>query len=102
MEREENARPRADGTTGVQAEVASVIETAERVARDGPSPGSDGVRVVAGLLLQLAEQVERIAAEHLPDGAAKKPEDASPNEADAALEEDRSPGEAPARPARPV
>jgi hypothetical protein len=43
-------------------ELRSTKETADRVARgESPKGGADDVRVLAGLVHQLAEQVERLA-----------------------------------------
>jgi len=41
-------------------EVAKVKETAERLAKGEAASGADQIRVLAGLIHQLAEQVERI------------------------------------------
>ena len=83
---------------GARAEVDAVIETAGKVAHEGLDPNADSVRVLAGLVLQLAEQVGRLI-----DGAATDArEGRSPNETDAPTEEDTSPGDAPAEPARPI
>ena len=42
------------------AEVTKVKETAERVANGETAAGADQIRVLAGLIHQLAEQVERM------------------------------------------
>ena len=84
---------------GARAEIDAVIETAGKVAHEGLDPNADSVRVLAGLVLQLAEQVGRLVDRAATSSATT---DRSPNEADAPIEEDVSPGEAPARPARPV
>ena len=42
------------------AEVTKVKETAERVANGEAAAGADQIRVLAGLIHQLAEQVERM------------------------------------------
>jgi hypothetical protein len=89
-----------DERAGAHAEVASVIETASKVANEGLAPGADGPRVLAGLIKQLAEQVARLAQSSAP-GSGIAP-DRSPNENEAPAEEDRSPQEAPADPARSV
>lgn len=83
---------------GARAEVDAVIETAGKVAHEGLDPSADSVRVLAGLVLQLAEQVGRV----LDDAATSTTDDGSPNEADTPTEEDTSPGDAPAEPARPI
>jgi hypothetical protein len=41
-------------------EVAKVKETAERLAKGQAAAGADQIRVLAGLIHQLAEQVERM------------------------------------------
>jgi hypothetical protein len=92
--------PDEDLREGVRAEIAAVIETAGKVAHEGLTPGADGPRVLGGLILQLAEQVARLAdAQQLESRAAA---DRSPNEVEAPLEEDRSPQDAPADPSRRV
>ena len=84
----------------VRAEIQSVIETAGNVAHGGLEPGSDGPRVLAGLLLKLAEQVERLA--HARSAGSSAPSGRSPNENEAPIEEDITPEDAPAQPARGV
>ena len=85
---------------GARAEVAAVIETAQKVAHEGLSPEADGPRVLAGLILQLAEQVARLT--DAPPSQSRTAADRSPNEAQAPTEEDRSPEDAPADPSRSV
>lgn len=88
----------------VRKEIGSVIDTAEGVAYEGLQPGSDGPKVLAGLILQLAAQVDRLAgvlgaappAEATPGGSS------SPNGFETATEEDASPGHAPAEPRREI
>ena len=43
----------------VRAELEAVIETAERVAHDGLTEGTDGPRLLAGLVAQVAGQLDR-------------------------------------------
>lgn len=45
------------------AEVASVRETADRVANGDAPEDADQIRVLAGLIRQLAEQVERLSGQ---------------------------------------
>jgi hypothetical protein len=45
---------------GALTEVASVRETADRLANGDTPDGADQIRVLAGLVRQLAEQVERL------------------------------------------
>jgi len=87
---------------GVGAELESIIETADLIAHDGLQPGSDGFRVMAGLVSQLANQTARIldagfGAESLGDGEARATE-----RGEATTEEDISPQEAPAEPSRNI
>ena len=82
----------------IRAEVDAVIETAGKVAHEGLDPSADSVRVLAGLVLQLAEQVGRV----LDGSTATSLADRSPNEVDAPIEEDITPEDAPAEPARPL
>jgi hypothetical protein len=77
-------------------EVTKVKETAERVANGDASPDADQVRVVAGLVHQLAEQTERMARMRAPFVEDSK--DAKEREAELLREEDRTPDEAPAAP----
>jgi hypothetical protein len=89
---------------GASAELASVIETADLIARDGLSPGSDGPRVLAGLISQLAAQTARLAetvrSKNGPDGESQT--SLSPQDVDVPTEEDISPRDAPAEPAREI
>jgi hypothetical protein len=86
---------------GAKAELASVIETADLIAHQGLSPGSDGPRVLAGLISQLATQMARLLeAAGDPSGVRGGPP--SPNEAEAPAEEDLSPQDAPAEPPHEV
>jgi hypothetical protein len=51
-----------DGLEVILAEVRSTKETAERVANgESPKEGADEIRVLAGLVHQVTEQVERLA-----------------------------------------
>lgn len=51
-----------DGLEAILAEVRTTKETAERVANgESPKEGADEVRVLAGLVHQVSEQVERLA-----------------------------------------
>ena len=100
----------SSGSTEVDAalvEIGKVKDTAEHLAKDDAPPGADGFRVIAGLVHQLAEHVERIVAagsrppipgaEGYPEA---RPEDRAPDRHDVEvmLEEDRTPDEAPAEP----
>jgi hypothetical protein len=89
---------------GASAELASVIETADLIARDGLSPGSDGPRVLAGLISQLAAQTARLVdAATIGTGPDRESQTSlSPQDVDVPTEEDISPRDAPAEPAREV
>ena len=50
-----------DGLEVILAEVRKTKETAERMANgESPKAGADDVRVLAGMIHQVAEQVERL------------------------------------------
>ena len=87
---------------GVGAELESIIETADLIAHDGLQPGSDGFRVMAGLVSQLATQTARIldagfGTETLDGGEAR-----ATKQQEASREEDISPQDAPAEPSRNI
>jgi hypothetical protein len=51
-----------DGAEAIRAEARKTRETAERMANgDGPPGEADDIRVLAGMVHQVAEQVERLA-----------------------------------------
>ncbi len=53
---------RADGVEAIAAEARKTRETAERMANGEAPPGeADDIRVLAGMVHQVAEQVERLA-----------------------------------------
>jgi hypothetical protein len=83
---------------GVRAEARKTKETAERLANGDYPEGADHIRVLAGMISQLAEQVERLAsgspAASVGPGNARI---ADPAE-DGTVEEDRTPEKAPAEP----
>lgn len=84
-------------------QIGKVKETAEHLAKDDSPPGADQFRVIAGLVHQLAEHVERVVAAGgqppIP-GREGYPEDRADerHDMDVMLEEDRTPDEAPAEP----
>lgn len=87
---------------GVAAEARKVRETADKLAEGDYPEEADNVRVLAGMIRQLAEQVERLAVDTAPaaargTGPAVDPE-AVQHDRDVVLEEDRSPERAPAAP----
>ena len=52
-----------EGVDAIVAEARKTKETAERMANgEGPPGEADDVRVLAGMIHQLAEQVERLAS----------------------------------------
>ena len=52
-----------DGVDAIVAEARKTKETAERMANgDGPPGEADDIRVLAGMVHQVAEQVERLAS----------------------------------------
>ncbi|MEA2580064.1 MAG: hypothetical protein QOE83_956 [Actinomycetota bacterium] len=46
----------------VRAEARKVAETADRIANGGTPEEADSERVVAGMIRQLADQIDRLAA----------------------------------------
>ena len=51
-----------DGADAIIAEARKTKETAERMANgEGPPTEADDIRVLAGMVHQIAEQVERLA-----------------------------------------
>jgi hypothetical protein len=56
------AREVTGGSAAIAAEARKTKETAERMANgEGPPGEADDIRVLAGLVHQVAEQVERLA-----------------------------------------
>ena len=54
---------RLHGTDAILVEARKTKETAERMANgDGPPGEADDIRVLAGMVHQVAEQVERLAS----------------------------------------
>jgi hypothetical protein len=52
-----------DGVAAIIAEAGKTKETAERMANGEAPPGeADAIRVLAGMVHQVAEQVERLAS----------------------------------------
>jgi hypothetical protein len=59
---DEEMDDRKDGMELIVAELRKTKETANRIANgDSPKGGADELRVVAGLVHQIAEQVERLS-----------------------------------------
>jgi hypothetical protein len=79
-----------DEVEAALVEVTKVKETAERVANGDSSADADQIRVVAGLVHQLAEQTERLFATMrapVTEGQTVEEE----HDAELAREEDRTP-----------
>jgi hypothetical protein len=81
-------------------EIRKTKDTASRLANGEYPEDADHIRVLAGMIQQLAEQVERLAGvgplANLPKAAGVA--QVRSKEAEAAVEEDQSPGKAPAEP----
>ncbi len=57
------AERRLDGADAILVEARKTKETAERMANgEGPPGEADDIRVLAGMIHQVAEQVERLAS----------------------------------------
>ncbi len=57
------AERRLDGVDAILVEARKTKETAERMANgEGPPGEADEIRVLAGMVHQVAEQVERLAS----------------------------------------
>ena len=86
------------------AEIRSTRETAEKIAREGATEGTDVARLLGGLIAHLAEQVEKLASGSLESDAAtgrqQAPEDSATPTADAAQEENVGPQGSPVAPTR--
>ena len=90
----------SDQSEGIRAEARKTKETAERLANGDSPEGADHIRVLAGLIHQVAEQVERLAAQRAePSEGSRQAGGMSSDEAERQLEEDRTPEDAPAEPA---
>lgn len=81
-------------------EVRKTKETAARLANGEYPEDADHIRVLAGMIQKLAEQIERLA-ESGASAEASTPSDVGSRvdkEAEAAVEEDQTPQDAPADP----
>jgi hypothetical protein len=88
-----------DELQAIVAEARKTRETADRMA-NGEHPGeADEVRVLAGMVRQVADQIERLAERLTGQSGAGLPDR---QELDRLAEEDASPQDAPAEPARTV
>jgi cytochrome c556 len=82
-------------TQAVVEEVRKTRDTAARLANGDYPEDADHIRVLAGMIQKLAEQVERLAGGQSPPAPAPGPE---AKDAEAAVEEDQTPQDAPADP----
>lgn len=84
----------------IQAEAKKTKETAERLANGDYPDGADHIRVLAGMISQLAEQIERLASPgSVTSDERGKDRHADPDGPEVEPEEDRTPEDAPAEPA---
>jgi hypothetical protein len=86
------ATDRVNDRTGAFAEVTKVRETAQKLANGDYPEQADHIRVLAGLIGQLAEQVERLSpqGEGSSSNVATEEEDATPAKAPAEPMDDRA------------
>jgi hypothetical protein len=88
-----------DELQAIVAETRKTRDTADRMANGEHPDEADEVRVLAGMVRQVADQIERLAARL----AAQGPEGSfDRHELERLAEEDASPQDAPAEPARTV
>jgi hypothetical protein len=93
----------------IVAEVRSVKETADKMANGDYPEEADHSRALAGMIRQLAEQIERHLGDREPTETTNDEEGSlgmgavreGNGEAERSAEEDRTPEEAPADPADP-
>lgn len=87
-------------TDAVMAEARKTKETAAKLANGDYPEDADHVRVLAGMIQKLAEQVETLAGVAATAPASSPSGSRSPEskDAEAALEEDQTPRDAPADP----
>ena len=90
---------------GVIEESRKTKETAARLANGEYPEDADHIRVLAGMIQQLSEQIERLAGAAVKGNDAGQPSkgseggmQAGAKEAEAAVEEDQTPEDAPADP----
>jgi hypothetical protein len=92
------------GTTNAALqEIRKTKDTAARLANGDYPEDADHIRVLAGLIQKLAEQVERLAGDGGTGTMSTGRADAAASQtarkdAEAAVEEDRTPQDAPAEP----
>lgn len=87
-------------TTAVMAEARKTKETAARLANGDYPEDADHVRVLAGMIQKLAEQVEQLAGGggFASDPGPSGPRSPEAKDSEAAAEEDQTPQDAPADP----
>jgi hypothetical protein len=87
-------------TDAVMAEARKTKETAAKLANGDYPENADHVRVLAGMIQKLAEQVETLAGGAGTASTSSPTSSRSPEakDAEAAVEEDRTPADAPAEP----
>jgi hypothetical protein len=94
----------AESAKAIVAEAGKTKETADRLANGDYPEDADHIRVLAGMVRQLAEQVEGLGALWMPKADApdaSQPQDfvTDPsNEAEGGAEEDLTPEKSPAEP----
>lgn len=85
-------------TTAVLAEARKTKETAAKVANGDYPEDADHVRVLAGMIQKLAEQVEALAGGTAAVPGSRGGRSPEAKDAEAAAEEDLTPADAPAEP----
>jgi hypothetical protein len=94
----------AGAAKAIAAEAGKTKETADRLANGDYTEDADHIRVLAGMVRQLAEQVEALGALWMPRAASQGRRasrdgiERRSNEADGRTEEDLTREEAPAEP----
>jgi hypothetical protein len=82
----------------IALEARKTRDTADRIANGEQPQEADDVRVLAGMIRQVADQLERLTA--LLDGSGSSSRPSDQHERGRLAEEDVSPEDAPAEPAR--
>ena len=89
-----------DDLIAIEAEISKTRETADRIANGDQPDETDNTRALAGLIRQLADQVNRIVGQMSDDTGRLETTDDRRREVERLEEEDVSASEAPADPAR--
>jgi hypothetical protein len=87
-----------DELRAIALEARKTRDTADRIANGEQPREADDVRVLAGMIRQIADQVERLTV--VLDGSASSSAGSDQQERERLAEEDVSPEDAPAEPAR--